>query len=203
MYLARSNALAILALVAVSQFAFPTLVLLVIGGCGGSVASQLPSIDPAESAAKAIELYDRSGDGTLVTDELRQCPALVAALRRIDKNSDATITAEEIQSRLEELDRQSDVKVLDLSITSKRRPLGGASVTFTPEPFMGEGLQSYSGVTSEQGRCELIGSEVDLYGLPVGYYKVNIVHGGQGIDATRGIEVADDMPFGNRLEIAL
>jgi hypothetical protein len=68
---------------------------------------------------------------------------------------------------------------------------------------MGDGLQSYSGVTSEQGRCEPIGGEVDLYGLPVGYYKVHIVHEGQGIDATRGCEVADDAPTGNRIEIAL
>ena len=68
---------------------------------------------------------------------------------------------------------------------------------------MGEGLQSYSCVTSEQGRCELIGSEVDLYGIPVGFYKVEIVHPQQGIHAIRGVEVADDVPSINRLEIAL
>jgi len=177
--------------------------LITITGCGGSVASQLPSYDPVQAASKAMELYDRNGDGKLAADELRECPALVVGLPRIDRNSDRSITAEEIQARFEALDNQSDIKGLDLSVTSQRRPLGGATVTFTPEPFMGEGLQSYSGVTSEPGRCELVGSEVDLYGLPVGYYKVHIVHEGQGINAIRGAEIADDAPAGNRLELAL
>jgi hypothetical protein len=37
----------------------------------------------------------------------------------------------------------------------------------------------------------------------VGYYKVDVVRGAQGINATCGVEVADDVPTGNRLEIAL
>lgn len=180
-----------------------TVLLVIISGCSGSVASQLPPIDPVKSASEAMKLYDRDGDGKLVSDELRECPSFVLGLPRIDRNADKAITADEIQSRFVDLDSQSDIKVIDLSVTFKRKPLGGANVTFTPEPFMGEGLQSYSGMTSEQGRCELVGSEVDLYGLPVGYYKVGIVHGGHGINATRGVEVADDAPAGNRLEIAL
>jgi hypothetical protein len=180
-----------------------SLLLVAVAGCGGSVASQLPSNEPMQAAAKAMELYDRNGDGKLAADELAECPALIAGLPRIDQNADRSITAEEIQSRFEAIDGQSDIKALDLSVTYQRRPLGGATVTFTPEPFMGEGLQSYSGVTTDQGRCELIGTEVDLYGLPVGYYKVDIVQAGHGINATRGVEVADDTPTGNRLEIAL
>ncbi|HJQ78896.1 MAG TPA: hypothetical protein VJ828_03025 [Lacipirellulaceae bacterium] len=181
----------------------PTMLLTTIAGCGGSVASQLPSIDPAQNASKAMELYDANGDGKLVRDELRECPSLVFAMQRIDQNSDGAIAADELVARFEALDTHSDIKVLDLTVSLKRKPLGGANITFTPEPFMGEGLQSYSGMTSEQGRCELVGSEVDLYGLPVGYYKVDIVHQGHGINATRGVEVADDAPAGNRLEIAL
>jgi hypothetical protein len=181
---------------------FPML-LLVINGCGKSVTSQLPSYDPPFAATKAMELYDGNKDGKLGTDELRDCPSFLIGLPRIDRNKDRIITAEEIQARFEALKPQSDIKTIDLTITSKRRPLGGATVTFTPEPFMGDDLQSYTGTTTEQGRCELIGSEVDLYGLPVGYYKVRVIHETQGIDAIQGCEVADDSPAGNRIAISL
>jgi hypothetical protein len=181
---------------------FP-LLLPVINGCGKSVISQLPSYDPSFAATKALELYDGNKDGKLAADELRECPALLVGIARVDRNNDRTITSDEIQARFEGLKTQSDIKTIDLSITSKRRPLGGASVTFTPEPFMGDDLQSYSGTSTEQGRCELIGSQVDLYGLPVGYYKVHVVHEAQGIDSIQGCEVADDSPAGNRITIAL
>jgi hypothetical protein len=176
---------------------------LALGGCGGSVTSQLPSYDPEQAASVALELYDRNSDGTLVAEELRESPALAAGRPRIDLNSDGAITAEEMKSRFAALAEQSDVIALDLRVTSNKRPLSGATVTFTPEPFMGDGLQSYSGVTTDHGTCELIGSKVDLYGLPVGYFKVHIVHEGQGIDALRGCEIADDTPTGNRVVIAL
>jgi hypothetical protein len=172
-------------------------------GCGGSVASQLPSIDPAQNAAKAMELYDANDDGKLAKDELRDCPSLAVAMQRIDRDSDDAIAADELVSRFEALGTHSDIKVLDLTVSLKRKPLAAATVTFTPEPFMGEGLQSYSCVTSDQGRCELVGSEVDLYGVPVGFYKVEIVHERQGVKASRGLEVADDVPSISRLEIAL
>jgi hypothetical protein len=174
-----------------------------ISGCGGSVTSELPSYDPEYAATKALGLYDRNSDGKLSTDELLDCPAFAVGKPRIDRDADGTITAEEIRSRFEALAKQSDIKALDLRVTAQRRPLGGATVTFTPEPFMGDGLQSYAGVTTEQGMCELIGTNVDLYGLPVGYYKVHVVHEGLGVDSIRGSEVADDTPMGNRLEIAL
>lgn len=176
---------------------------LVTFGCGHTVTSQLPSYDPAFAASKAMELYDRNKDGKLGADELGACPALLVGLPRIDRNNDRTISAEEIQARFAALEQQSDVKTIDLLVTSKKQPLGGATVTFTPEPFMGDGLQSYSGTTTERGRCELIGSQVDLYGLPVGYFKVHVVQEGQGLDVTKGCEVADDSPEGNRIEIAL
>jgi hypothetical protein len=179
------------------------LLLPAISGCGKSVTSQLPSYDPSFAATKALELYDGNKDGKLAADELRECPALLVGIARVDRNNDRTITSDEIQARFEVLKTQSDIKTIDLSITSKRRPLGGATVTFTPEPFMGDNLQSYSGTTTEQGRCELIGSQVDLYGLPVGYFKVHVVHEAQGIESIQGCEVADDSPAGNRIAIAL
>jgi hypothetical protein len=188
------------ALVQLTPFALLSLTAI---GCGGSVRSQLPTYDPSFASVKAMELYDRNHDGKLAADELRECPALLIGLARIDQNNDRSITAEEVQARFAALKSQSDIKTIDLVVNYKRRPLGGATLTFTPEPFMGDGLQSYAGTTSDHGRCELIGTEVDLYGLPVGYYKVHVIHESQGIDAVQGCEIADDSPAGNRIEVNL
>ena len=56
-------------------------------GCGGSAGSQLRNYDAATAAAKAMELNDASGDGKIAGDELKNCPALAASIRRIDKDS--------------------------------------------------------------------------------------------------------------------
>jgi hypothetical protein len=199
----RSTFLQFFASAMIKPSTFAALFLTAVAGCGGSVASQLPTIDPAKNAAKAMELYDANGDGKLVKDELRNCPSLLVAAPRLDQNSDGAIATEEIAERFDALQSHSDIKVVDLTVTLKRKPLAGATVTFTPEPFMGEDLQTYTGVTSDQGRCELIGTEVDLYGIPIGFYKVDIVHQQHGVNAVRGVEVADDVPSINRLEIAL
>jgi hypothetical protein len=172
-------------------------------GCSHSVSSQKRTIDPVTSAAKAMELYDRNQDGKLSADELQQSPALADALKRIDTNSDRAITADEIQHRFESLRQHSALIAMDLTVTVKGRPVDSANVTFSPEAFMADGLQSYTGVTSAHGTCVLQGERVQMPGLPVGYYKVHISQPAQNIDVTRGYEIANDVPEVNRLEIAL
>jgi hypothetical protein len=67
---------------------------------------------------------------------------------------------------------------------------------------MGEGLQSYSGTTNSDGVCVPAGSDVELPGIPRGFYQVKVNHPGQRIDVVRGVEIADDAS-GNRLQISL
>ena len=93
----------------------------------------------------------------------------------------------------------SDVVGFDLHVSSGGRPLSGATVTYEPEPFMGEGKQSYSGTSNEEGACYLAAQEVRLPGVPTGFYKVHIVQQAEGVDATLGCEVADDVPNANRM----
>ena len=175
---------------------------LMASGCGGSGESEVErKYEPAEAAAKAIEHYDRDGDGKLSAEELKGSPALAESGRRLDQDGDRIVTREEMQTRFEELEGMSDLVAVDLQVTSQRRPLAGAEVTLTPESFMGEGLQTYSGTTNDGGGTSLTGSTVQLPGLPSGFYQAKIVHAGQGIDAVRGVEIADDV--GNRVQIAL
>ena len=89
-YKTRSDSLPVDASAAVCPSAFGRLLLAAIVGCGGSVASELPSFNSEQIAAAVIELYDRNGDGNLVPDELRDCPSLVSAMPRIARDSNRT-----------------------------------------------------------------------------------------------------------------
>jgi hypothetical protein len=171
-------------------------------GCGGSARTQLRNYDAATAATKAMELKDASGDGKIAGDELKNCPALAASIRRIDKDADGAISREELQARFEALDAQSDLVAISVTVTSKGRPLSEAKVTLTPAPFMGEGLQDYSGTSDSGGNCVLKGSVMELPGIPSGFYEAKIVHAASSIDVVRGCEIADDAS-GSRLSLAL
>jgi hypothetical protein len=177
-------------------------VLPAIVGCGGAASSQLRNYDAPTAAGKAMELYDANSDGKIATEEMKNCPALSASTRRIDNDNDGAISREELRARFEALDAQSDLVAVSVRVTRQGRPLPEAQVTLTPAPFMGEGLQHYTGTTDSGGECFLSGSEMELPGLPSGFYEAKIVHAGSNIDAVRGCEVADDAS-GNRLTLAL
>jgi hypothetical protein len=172
-----------------------------IGGCRKSAVSQLRTSTPAEAAAQVLELYDGNKDGKLDSKELAASPALIDGLPRIDRDRDGAVTLAEMEARFGAHDQMSDVVAFQLHVKSKNVPLSGALVTFMPEPFMGEGKQSYVGTTDQGGACSLEGQEIKLPGVPTGYYKVHIVHQASGTDVTRGVEVADDTPAPNRLEL--
>ena len=173
-----------------------------LSGCGGSGPARAIQLDPAASAAKALEAYDTNGDGQLSVGELERTPALAASAQRIDRDGDGALSDQEIRARLEALEAQSDFIALSVLVTSKGRPLVGAVLTLTPEPFMGDDLQSFSGTTVEGGACPLLSDRAPVPGIPVGFYQAKIVHAGASIDEIRGCEIADDVT-GNRLRFDL
>jgi hypothetical protein len=186
-------------------FSFPMLAIVLLPlelGCGGSARTQLRSFDAATAADKAMEQYDANGDGKSAGDELKNCPALSPSIGRMDKDRDGAISRDELQARFEALDAQSDLVAVSVRVTYRNRPLPDAKVTLTPPPFMGEGLQDYSGTTDSGGQCELAGSVMELPGIPSGFYQARIVHASSNIDTVRGCEIADDAS-GNRLHLAL
>ena len=70
-----------------------------------------------------------------------------------------------------------------------------------PEPFMADALQlqSFTGVTNDEGMALLEGVQVKTPGLPLGFYRVRIASRSGGSETIRGCEIADDVPSVNQL----
>src|SRR5207248_1995275 len=88
-----------------------------------------------------------------------------------------------------------------VSVTLDGRPLGGATVTFDPEPFLGVSYVKITGTTGDSGIVNMILDPNDRPGVPPGLYKIRIskqINGKEVVppkyntDTTLGIEVASD-----------
>jgi hypothetical protein len=172
-------------------------------GCGSATSSQLARrAAPADAAAAAVAAYDKDGDGALGSEELEAAPGLAAGAVRIDADRNGALTREEILARFEQLDAGADLIGISVTVFGPRGPLPHANVTLSLEPYQGEGLQSYVGVTDQSGTCYPAGSEAQLPGVPPGYYVAHVVDKATGVDATLGREIASDAS-GNRVELRI
>ncbi len=171
-----------------------------LGGCGSGPSRVQPLEIASDSAQKAMELYDANKDGFLDKDELDKVPRLKAALKQVDANGDGKITAEEIDARIAAW-KESKVGRMTVRcrVRNRGKPVAGATVTFVPESFLGNGLRSASGTTGRSGVCGL--QEVSGEGRPgvsPGFYRIEITKSGEKIPAkyntatTLGQEVARD-----------
>jgi hypothetical protein len=161
-------------------------------GCGGAAVTQNSKADPIQAAEVALTSLDADGDGALSDSELVDSPGLMSAMSRIDANRDGALSVDEIVQRFTKYESMSDGVAVSVLVRYNGQPLPQATVTAVPEPFMGTELQSYVGVTNDRGHTVPKGNRVELPGMPIGLYRIEIRHEGQGVDATRGVEVADD-----------
>ncbi len=111
-----------------------------------------PHIDPADSGRQAMEMYDTNGDGRVAGEELENAPSLKSALSRLDTDGDQAVSADEVAARVK-VWQNSQLAVLPLTInvTLDGRPLAGATVTFEPEPFLGDYIAMATATTDEFG----------------------------------------------------
>jgi hypothetical protein len=132
----------------------------------------VPKLDPSEMAEAAIKLYDKNGDSKIAGEELS--PALKASLSDNtsgaphDANGDRAYDKEELESRLKAYlkDRIPFYSVI-CEVSLDGNPLEGATVTYTPEPFLGPEYKAVSGKSDAQGIASLTP-------LPPGIYRVTI-----------------------------
>ncbi len=179
--------------------------LLGLTGCsGGPMALKQASIDADASTQRAMEAYDKNGDGFIAGEELDLSPAIKSAMQRVDVNGDGQVSAEEVQGIIENwLNDVVVVMAVRCEVTLDDEPLDGATVTFDPEPFLGNVLPTATGVTAG-GKAKMVvpqeqRQDPTLAHPNIGMYLVRIskIEGGQELiparyntNTTLGIEVA-------------
>jgi hypothetical protein len=96
--------------------------------------------------------YDKDGDGFIAGSELEASPGIKAAMATIDTNKDGKVTADEIAARIEAW-QATKIGIISVAclFTMDGQPLSGATVTFEPEPFLGDNFKAAVGETSAGG----------------------------------------------------
>jgi EF hand domain-containing protein len=175
-------------------------------GCSSGQQSRLdaPGIDADAAGKQAIALYDANHDGVISGDELNKCPGIKSALKRFDTNGDGKVTAENIAGRIKKW-QESKLAVISavVTVTLDDNPLGDATVTFEPEPFLGPNVAKVSGKTTDRGVVVLQIDPRTKPGMNPGIYKVRIskqvngqetIPAGYNANTELGVEVAQDNP---------
>jgi hypothetical protein len=138
------------------------------GGGGGGGAASVPSFSPADVGAAALAEYDTNKDGALDAKELEKCPALREAFKQgLDKNKDGRVTADEIADRMRIFQEEGWMGSVFVEVSLDGKPLAGATVTLTPEKFLGPSFQPVTKTTEPTGTTML-----PL--VPYGYYRVEV-----------------------------
>ena len=148
---------------------------ILLAGCsGGGGQTGEPEVSPDAAGAQAVAEYDANKDGVLDAKELEPCPGLLGALKRVDRNGDGRLSADEVRDRLaffHQMGPQTDAAV---EVTLDGRPLAGATITLVPEKFMGAGVKPATTVTNEDGTGYLVTEGTDYVQVAHGYYKVQV-----------------------------
>jgi len=198
----------------------PLVLLAAVSGCGnGAVRIKPPSINANSAAAKAIELYDTNGDGTLDSAELEQSPGLKAAMKTVDTDGDGQVSESEIADRIKSWQAtKAGICVVNCFITLDKRPLEAASITFEPESFLGDQIRTAIAYTDSSGAFSPSIPKKDRpspempFGIQLGFFKIRVskeVNGKETIPAiynsatTLGQQVATDDPAIIRQKIVL
>jgi hypothetical protein len=154
-----------------------------IGGCSGRPSRiHPPKIDPESAGNEAISAYDTDGDAALSKEELKKCPALLAALDAYDTTKDGKIQPEEIAARLKSWEESKiGITAATFYIKLDGRPLTGAQVLLDPEPFLEGAIMPASAETNSSGLAGPSMASEHLpegvrFGLQSGIYKIKVTH---------------------------
>ncbi len=140
---------------------------------------EAPAVQPANIAKKALELYDRDGDGRLAGDEFSA--GIKAFAKTADEDSDGTLTEAEISKRLlVHVDSKIGLQDVGGIVYMSGRPLPGATVKFIPDEVFGDVLDGASGTTASDGFVELVIEGNDLPGVNPGFYRIEVTKTNNG-----------------------
>ncbi len=151
-------------------------------GCSNQPARvRPPDISASQAGASAMQEYDTNSDGQVAGDELEHAPSLKAALATLDQNGDGAVTADEVAARVEAWQHSGKgLTTIRCLVLLDGQPLEGAQVTFEPESFLGDEVQTAVGVSNRFGKVSPVipkdqrPSPETPPGLALGLYKVRI-----------------------------
>lgn len=180
-----------------------TLLGVVALGCTGHPAPpDRPAVSAGTAASEAIAQLDSNSDGSLDVKELTKAPGLRDALPRADQDGDEALSEKEIADRIAYYeDAATIISQGQLEFYLNGRRLTGATVTLTPEPFLGEAFSECTGETDSTGVAYLSGHDQEFPGIYLGMYQISVskvVKGKEMIPArynsktTLGYESCDD-----------
>jgi hypothetical protein len=160
---------------------------LLFAGCSGSASRVNPvHIDSSSASSQAMELYDKDHDGAIAGTELDAVPGIKKYISQYDRDGDKKVTRDEIAARLDDWGKQKLALLsAPLYIRLDGQPLGGATATLVPEPYLGPNVKPATGITMENGFVSLTHADEDLpksaNGRPIsgvfaGTYKLEITH---------------------------
>jgi hypothetical protein len=185
--------------------------LVAIAACNrGPSAIKSPAIDASRAGKVAMDQYDSDGDGKVAGAELENAPSLKAALARLDTDGDKAVSADEVAARVEVWKRMgTGLMTFPITVTLDGTPLADATVTFIPDPCLGDEVKQASCTTNAMGRASGTIAQQDMPdptypgGMQLGIYTVKISKqvGGKEIVPARynektilGQDVANDVP---------
>jgi hypothetical protein len=143
-------------------------------GCSGRRVP-VPAISSEQASQQALALYDRNSDGILDAAELSRCPALANGLKIMDTNKDGRLSGSEIAERINDYQTSRvGLAAMNVKVTMNGKPLVGATVTLTPEKFLGDSVQPASGITDARGQARLETSGANAPGVSFGLFRVEI-----------------------------
>jgi hypothetical protein len=156
----------------------PALIALLAAGCGGGGADTSPIAAPSYNAYTmadaAMKKYDKNGDGKIAGPELDACPSLKNSLLALDTDKDKGIGWSELQTRFTEYTTTGIGAVsITCTVRASSFDVTGATVTFTPEDFMGPSVSGGTATLDKSG-IGSVGGGGGLPGLPCGFYRVSI-----------------------------
>lgn len=167
-------------------------------------AVEIPKFNPAEASAKALADYDANKDGSLDKKELEKVPGILRHMDIWDTDNDGKVSGVEIQARVAKYVSQgTGIMGYICQITLDGKPLEGADVLFTPEPFLGPLLKPGTSKTGFDGtaspsiaKADLPEGQTDISGMRNGVYKIEVTHPTKKIPdryntkTTLGVEVS-------------
>ena len=157
----------------------PLLLLVACCGCEPPAVTA-PPFEPVKAAELAMQEYDTNGDGKIDKTEAKK--TVMDPKKGWDNDGDGSITAEEIQARLERYEQlKAGIQTIACTVKWRGDYLPNAEVLFEPEAFLGESIVPAEGTTDGYGQAEIIAPSIaaedpTLQGMREGLYRVRITH---------------------------